>query len=701
MKADEFIDTAVRVWTEIPDCGPPHHAQAPVDRPRFALVLDTETSTDASMRLHFGSYRYFRISWHEAVPLFTCVEEGIFYADDLAECDPEGLDVLRVYAQNARADVDPGLPDKLWLRSETEFLSVLWEEAIKKRSLIVGFNLPFDLSRFAFDWGESSTPGFPGGFSLALWQRTDGKAEGENKYRPRLVVKSIDSKRALKGFSSTRETDWIDRIAVDGTPPRLVYSHRGHLLDLRTLVYALTDKGHSLASACTAFGVEHGKEDTEEHGLITPTYIDYNRADVRATAELLEKVLTEYYRHPIDLQPTKAYSPASIGKAYLRAFGVTPILERQQDFALHVLGQAMEAYYGGRAECRIRHQEVPVVHLDFLSMYPTVNALMDLWSFHIAERIHVDEATDETRALVDEVGLGACLDRGLWPHLATLVKVRPDCDVLPVRARYDEAREGWQIGVNPLTGDPRWHTLADVIGSKLLTRRAPEVLEAIALRPEGMMPGLLSLKLRGEVEIDPYMDDPFRLVIETRQRLASQLDLPQVEREWRRLFLKIFANGTSYGILAEMNRQDGLSSWVEIFSGLGSFGAKVSGPERRGGFAFPPLPAFISGGARLMLAILESLVSERGGTYAICDTDSMSIVASEHGGEVTPGIHALSWDEVDEVRDRFVDLNPYEREVIGSILKLEDVNFLPTGERCQLWCYAISAKRYVHFNRLD
>jgi hypothetical protein len=95
-------------------------------------------------------------------------------------------------------------------------------------------------------------------------------------------------------------------------------------LDLRTLVYALTNESHSLASACRTFGVERGKLEVAEHGQITPDYVRYARRDVEATAHLYERVMTEFERHPIDLQETKAFSPASIGKAYLRAFGVTP-----------------------------------------------------------------------------------------------------------------------------------------------------------------------------------------------------------------------------------------------------------------------------------------------------------------------------------------------------------------------------------------
>jgi hypothetical protein len=49
----------------------------------------------------------------------------------------------------------------------------------------------------------------------------------------------------------------------------------------------------------------------------------------------------------------------------------------------------------------------------------------------------------------------------------------------------------------------------------------------------------------------------------------------------------------------------------------------------------------------------------------------------------------------------FARLNPYDRTAVPhSILKLEDDNFDPkTGKQRQLWCLAISAKRYVLFLR--
>jgi hypothetical protein len=91
----------------------------------------------------------------------------------------------------------------------------------------------------------------------------------------------------------------------------------------------------------------------------------------------------------------------------------------------------------------------------------------------------------------------------------------------------------------------------------------------------------------------------------------------------------------------------------------------------------------------------------------------MAIVANEPGGEVPcPGgpyrtedgreaIHALSWEQVKEIVTLFDRLNPYDRtSVKDTVLKIEPDNYDPvTKEQRQLWCLAISAKRYALFLR--
>jgi hypothetical protein len=521
------------------------------------------------------------------------------------------------------------------------------------------------------------------------------------------------------GFARPLAPDRVDQIP-EGSPdgaPDPGYTFPGYLLDLRAAAFALTNRSHSLASACAAFGVEHGKQQAAQHGVVTTDYIDYNRRDVLATWELYTKLQAELERHPIALPLWRAYSPASIGKAYLEAMGIRPVLERQPDFPKSLLGHSMVGYDGGRTECRIRGVPVPVDYLDYLSMYPTVCSLMGLWKLLIAQRIEVVDCTAEVTALLAGITREACFDPGLWPQLVGLVQLAPDGDILPTRAAYGSAA-AWQIGVNPYTSrELQWYTLADAAASTLLTGKSPRVLRAVRLVPKGMADGLRPIRLRGDILVDPRTQDLFRVLIEERQRLKRRTDLPPAERARLDGSLKVQANTSSYGIYAEMNAQDlpkGETRRVEVYgNGNQPFTSVVAAPEEPGHYCFPPFAASIAGAARLMLALLERCVTDLGGTYAMCDTDSMAVVATETGGLVPcPGgperlpdgreaVRALSWEQVETIRQRFTALNPYDREAVpGSILKLEPENYDPiTKERRQLWCFGFSAKRYVLFNQ--
>lgn len=167
---------------------------------------------------------------------------------------------------------------KLQLLTLREFLDGLYKDFYKARCLLVAFNHPFDLSRIASDV-VSARRRFAGGFSLGLWTYKDKNGVvRRHPYRPRVAIKHIDSKRALIGFTG-HEEDLIPEGSQTGKPEE-DFIFRGHFLDLRTLAFALTDRGHSLESACEEFKVEHPKKPTTEHGKVTKKYIDYNRRDV-------------------------------------------------------------------------------------------------------------------------------------------------------------------------------------------------------------------------------------------------------------------------------------------------------------------------------------------------------------------------------------------------------------------------------------
>ena len=680
---DCFRQVAVRAWavrtsTKRRKAKKRQPAVPPINH---VLVIDTETTVDSAQALLFGVFRYCRVDGTTV----TTVAEGLIFGDDLPERDPDGYAASQRYAATHKADVDltyvavePSW--KLELLSRTQFVREwLWHVGYphnnrRDPATIVMFNAPFDLSRLAVDAAEARGDMF-GGFSFTLWLDADGNPQ---PWRPRMAIKSLDSKRAIKKFRK------LERGAHD---------HAGHLLDLRTLVFALTGASHSLDSACRAFDVP-GKASPPVFGVVDEEAIDYCRQDVAATTGLLQALLADHARHPVNLQTTLAYSPASVAKAYLRAMGVTPRLTAQPDFAPEVLGYAMSAFYGGRAEVHIRHTPIPVAVVDFTSMYPTVDALLGLWDHVTAASIDTVDATDEVTDLLGSITLDDCFDPALWRELVVIAEVVPDGDMLPVRADYRE--EDWSIGVNPLHSEqPLWYTLPDLIAATLLTGRCPTITRALRFVPVGRQPDLQPVRLRGDVLVDPASEDFFRAVVQARQHAKDAGDQELAGS------LKVLANSGSYGIYAEMIRHElpaGTPEKVTVHGPTGQpFQTKVSAPEEPGEFCFPPIAAVITGAARLMLALAERAVTDAGGTWVFCDTDSLAIAATPTGALVqcgggnhqlldgSPAVRALSYAQVDAIRDRFTALNPYDPTVVPEVLKLEQ-----TGT-----CYAISAKRYV------
>ena len=699
------LPIAIRVFPALKPAEPKSRKNKLWRFPRAMFVFDTETRTDSTQRLTFGSYRFFVGGEFR--------EEGLFYADDLPERDRKRLGRY-VSAQKLKGN-------NLLLLSRREFLKKFYKAVYKGRALLVGFNLPFDLSRIAFT-SRPARGRFAGGFSLALWSYEKMGIEKPSTRRPSVGIKHIDSKRALKGFTARYGADEIDLIPDDSVTgePLKGYKFRGHMLDLRTLAFALTDRSYSLESACRAFGVEHGKQRVAQHGVITDSYIDYNRRDVQATSELAFKLLAEYAKHPINLQPTKAYSPASIGKAYLRAMGITPILERQPDFPPAYLGFAQSAFFGGRTSAHIRKVPVPVVYVDFLSMYPTVNSLMELRRFLVARKVRVvKRCKNEIERFLKKLTPERLFCPSTWQKLTAFVKVIPNGDLLPSRAKYSIASNDWQVALNHLhkadytPSEGLWYSLPDVAASVLLTGKIPGIVDAFRLVPIGKLSGLETSRLGGEVAVNPRTQDIFRTVIEQRKSLTKRRDLSENDVSRLDKSLKVLANATSYGIFAEMNRQESEKKVRIKCHGLDSepYECSVIHPEQPGEFCFPPLASLITGAARLMLALLENTVTKLGGTYAMEDTDSMAIVATKAGGVVQckggsvltqdgeQGVKALTWQEVRQIIQKFEALNPYNPEIVrGSVLKIEDDNFDPkTGKQRQIYCLAISAKRYALF----
>jgi hypothetical protein len=153
---------------------------------------------------------------------YACVEEGLFYADKLGRKDRR---VLQRYVDSPlNVPETETTPPQLSLKlmSRDFFLRQYFWGAVRRGDLIVGFNLPFDLSRLAVKYTNAKK----GGWSLALSTRKNRKTGHTeiNIERPRIVVTSINSKMAFFKLSSKwRLKEWRNE-------PRF--------LDLRTLTFS-------------------------------------------------------------------------------------------------------------------------------------------------------------------------------------------------------------------------------------------------------------------------------------------------------------------------------------------------------------------------------------------------------------------------------------------------------------------------------
>jgi len=640
--------------------------------PEHALAFDTETRITADQSLTFGVYRICKL----VDDGYTVAEEGIFYADDLPAKEGKVLDN---YMRTAVSDV-ASFPPRFPLYSRSEFMKRVFWPAIKyKGALVVGFNLPFDLARLALDWSR----GEKDEWSLTMSRFPDG---AENQNYPRVTIQPIDSKKAfIKLANPWKPEEWRENGAA-------------HFLDLRTLGWALFNKPFSLRTLCKKLKTKHQKLDHNPTGKITPEEIEYARQDGRCTVDALNELKREFDEHPIGLKPHNAYSPASVAKGYLDQMGTIGPAEK---FAVpnEILGIAMQSYYGGRSETRIRCAEVPVVPVDFTSEYPSCCALLGLFDVLTAESVTFDDDTENVRRLLKRITLKGCFKPAVWERYRFFALVKPDNDILPVRAVYNEVTQN--IGNNYLTSNtPIWFAGPDLIASVIRTGKVPRIIRAIRMVPHGKQAGMRSVNLRGMVEIDPYKDDIFRKVIEQRKLHKSD--------EALYYWLKILANSI-YGFFVELNPEiKNKNVPVKVFSGEKQFPDDSDVIENPGPWFFPPLASLITSGGRLLLAMTEACVEEKRGTYLFCDTDSLAIVASKNGGPLRiPGsesIRILSWAEVQAIVDKFAALNPYNRKIVkGSILNLVDGNYVnsdPKKPQRQLYGYSIAAKRYALYVRI-
>src|SRR6266849_4747052 len=421
-----FLRIHSRVSNEKPRQG--SEGKLPDKWAKYALVFDCETTTDIRQDLNFLWWRF----CERKQDAYIFQREGLVYADAL---DSQSIERIHKYAKKREAPVEDGCPSDILVQSRTEFVDGEFWTAVQAGAVIVCFNAPFDLSRLALEYREARNKNT--GWSMVLWTRKGGS----DIFRPKLRIKPKDSRSAF--------------ISLAGGDPDNRAVYRGRFLDLSVLGWALRNRHMDLNGFLRSFGLKP-KMNHEPTGHVTKKELAYGRRDVERTVALLNAMKCEYDGFPLSLPPERAFSAASITKAFLEEMGIK---QPSQKFDLpdKTLGKCMQAYYGGRSEIRIRHQEVPVVVCDTTSEYPSVAGLLGLWPLLTAANLEVVDCTAEARDILNGISVESILKPSKWLDLALFASITPSEDMLPVRALYSDIGET-HIGLNPLTAnEPIWY----------------------------------------------------------------------------------------------------------------------------------------------------------------------------------------------------------------------------------------------------
>jgi hypothetical protein len=635
------------------------------------LVFDCETFTDQAQQIRFGCSRLY------AGPILHST--AVFY--DPESVSNEELDLLKqAAADNGWEIMD--LPT--WIED------VMFRAAVDLSATVVGHNLFFDLTRIAIghDTTRSRDPKMRGGISFKL---TDDPT------RPRIIAKRV-----------SRSATFIQFTVPDGRSPEQRASEKGHLsppfrgffVDTASLANSLLGGSWSLAKLAKALGTKHQKSEVELEGPITMAMVDYCTNDVTVTWECFDVLKARYDSYHLNVPLHRMFSEASVGKAHLAQMGLRSWRQFDSGSPDWLIAILMETYYGGRTECHIRRRPMSGVYVDFLSQYPTVYCLQNLWHFQIAQTINWEEADpDEVSSWVNRIGPEDLLEPEAWLSLAMVVQVDPDGDLLLTRARYKPRSPLFNVGIAERYGGEGWWTFADVISAKLESpdNKTPRIIRAIRFTPGQLQTGLrpISIAGRSDFSVDPYEQDFIQRTIELRAEAKATRDQatdPDEAQLWEAIQygLKITANTDAYGIGIEINtatHRKPVKATLHLTDGT-SRAITTKQSEREGSWFNPVIATLTAAGGRLLLALLLRLVRESGGDYVFCDTDSLFITGLDHSS-------------VEGIIGQFKKLNPYGLDHIsGSILEIEKINYDPdTRQLRNLYAYSIASKRYAIFTR--
>jgi hypothetical protein len=687
------------------------------------MAFDVETETDFAQEGRLGFYQVWDVDSN------AVTDAGLFTFPALSD---EERDTIQSYSdgfverfklivsQDRDTAAKEGYPDPVdaqrpfydWLVQagslpvcDVRTFALKMLDHLRSGGCLIGHNVAFDLARVAsLAWGHES-PKTGQGFCYALCECSGRKITTEmvadvGRRVPQQVARCpehpfvISRKLGAKKFQYGLSND----------------QYSGPIIDTVTLGKAVLGPGPAtlfklgLRSHADILKREIGDGDETGHGdALKAEYIDYLIIDVAATSDLFKHLWIKYNEHNLSTPLSLMFSEASVGKAYFAELGITPHMRRRpwfdRDGASNVdprdaINFAQTAYVGARAEVRLRLTPAACIKMDVASQYPSVQTLMrlqDLWtaaSFEIWRGADVASRASDVLSMADHAWLQSPDN---WPLMRYIVCVNPHNGIYPARWKEGDGRPFGLVRHDVASrkdGSPsftRWVTLADAIASKLLTGEASPIVDAIEIRPRGML-DTRPLALFGNKDkvLDLKRDNLFATLIDYRMAVKQEIDelnkdakinaLKIMELKSIEQAVKITCNATAYGVMAETRME----------------GAR----EVSGQYYAPWIACQITGGARLILAIAETLARDIGQAdldvairHCFADTDSLAFARPD--GISTYDFRAC----IDKVSAYFRALSPYKNQ--PDLFGIEK-QYLDKDGIC--YFFGVSVKRYALFN---
>ena len=162
--------------------------------------------------------------------------------------------------------------------------------------------------------------------------------------------------------------------------------------------------------------------------------------DVQATWRIYQELRTLYVKHGRSRPIDRIYSEASLGKAYLDDFGITPFMKQNPDFDRRddrpIHGNAL---WRPKWRCAFAITFARQCRRILKVNIRAINALMRMQELLIAERIEaVKGGTDSSAAqFLRGVTLADMQIKETWPKLRGVALIKPRGDILPVRTVFE------------------------------------------------------------------------------------------------------------------------------------------------------------------------------------------------------------------------------------------------------------------------